>query len=207
MDKKLRKIRQKYSTKKVLNRDREIFKAFSKCHKLNQQHLDKMNFSKASMERYIQTGTIERVEYFDKHSQSTQEYFKLTDYGKGWCNRSVFEEKQSFYSSTGISHDLRIADVYTTLIDQYGYGGFEWKSEREIQQDYRDRLEEIRQQDPSRYDELRQQTHSAPDFAYKVEETTEYVEVITGSGSYSQSHLEAKTNFTEVLDGQCQFIR
>lgn len=204
-DKQLMKYRKQYKNQKVLNRDREVFKAFSKVHLMNKEHFSRMSFSKKSLDRYEKTGVIERVEYFDKSSQSSQQYFKLTDYGKGWINRNVFNEKQSFYSSRGINHDLRMADIYTKLYEDKV--DFEWKAENQLQQEFNQRMEQIKAQDITRYSELQEQQFSASDFSITIDGRTEYIEVITNSGSYTESHLEAKENFATVMNTTVQFIR
>lgn len=197
--------RKLYKDKKILNRDRQVFKAFSKCHIMNNQHFSRMNFSNKSIDRFTKMGVIEKVEYFNKNSQSTEHYFKLTDYGKGYCDRQVFLEKQSYYSSRGIEHDLRMADVYSQLVQDKV--SFEWRTEQQLQQEFKDKMAQIRDKEPSRYAELREQNFSAADFSITIEGSVEYVEVITGSGSYSQSHLEAKQNFATVMNTTVQFIR
>lgn len=197
--------RKLYKDKKILNRDKEVFRAFSKVHIMNNQHFSRMNFSNKSIDRFTKMGVIERVEYFNKNSQSTEYYYKLTDYGKGYCDRQVFLEKQSYYSSRGIEHDLRMADVYTELV--LNKMDFEWRTEQQLQQDFKDRMEQIRKQEPSRYEELREQNFSAADFSISFNGSVEYVEVITGSGSYTQSHLEAKENFATVMNTTVQYMR
>jgi len=201
-----KQYRNHFKNKKILNRDREVLIALSKVHKMHRDHLDKMKFSKASMNRFIKTGIIEKVTYFDKHNQMDKTYYKLTEYGEGWCRRN--EIADNFYKSNGINHDLRIADVYTNLIELHGYEGFTWKTEKEILQEFYRKMELIKAQEPGRYIQLQEQVFSAPDFAYIIDEIVEYVEVITGSGSYTESHIEAKISMTKVLNQQeCQIIR
>lgn len=197
--------RKLYQDKKILNRDKEVLKAFSKIHIMNNQHFERMNFSNKSLDRFTKMGVIEKVEYFNKNSQSTEHYFKLTDYGKGYCDRHVFLEKQSYYSSRGIEHDLRMADVYSQLVQDKV--DFEWKTEQQLQQEFKDKMEQIKVKEPDRYAELREQNFSASDFSITIEGEIEYIEVVTGSGSYTQSHLEAKQNFATVMNTTVQFIR
>lgn len=158
------------------------------------------------MTRYISTGIIEKVDYFDSQNQVNKSYYKLTEYGEGWCRRNEIANK--FYKSNGVAHDLRIADVYTNLVELYSTNGFTWITEREINDEFKQLMESIRENEPDRFLQLQNQSFSAPDFAYIIEETIEYVEVITGSGSYTESHIEAKSSMTQVLNQQeCQIIK
>lgn len=198
-----------HKNQKILNRDRETFKAMAKCHYLAKEHFDRMNFSNKSIDRYLRTGVIEAVEKIDRHSNDTVILYKLTDYGKGWCEREVFDKRESYYSSTGHEHDLRIADVYTDLYQQ-GIK-FDWKTEKDLQQEFRDRIEEIREHNPLRAMQIERDysegAMSAPDFAYTTSNQTVMVEVITNSGTYTESHLEAKEAFGEVLGSSVHFIK
>lgn len=201
-----KQYRNYYKHKKILHRDREVLIALSKVHKMHRDHLDRMSFSKASMNRYINTGIMEKVVYFDRQNQMDKSYYKLTEYGEGWCRRNEIVSK--FYKSNGVAHDLRIADVYTKLVELYGVRGFTWKTEKEISQEFNQRMDSIRENEPTRYFKLQEQSFSAPDFAYIVDETIEYVEVVTGSGSYTESHIESKSSMTQVLSQQeCQIIK
>ncbi len=98
-----------------------------------------------------------------------------------------------------------MADVYSQLVQDKV--NFEWRTEQQLQQEFKDRMAQIRKDEPSRYAELQKQNFSAADFSITIEGSVEYIEVTTGSGSYSQSHLQAKENFATVMNTTVQFIR
>ncbi|KAB3532932.1 hypothetical protein F8154_11060 [Alkaliphilus pronyensis] len=203
-----RYYRKQYKNQKILRRDKETLKAMTKCHYLAKEHFDRMKFSNKSLNRFLKMGVIESVEKIDKHSNDTVQLYRLTDYGKDYYRREI-NPQESFYSSTGHEHDLRVADVYTEL---YSTGvPFEWKTERELQQDFKDRIDEIRERDYNQAEQMlndyRAGVYSSPDFAYSIGGETVMVEVITGSGTYTESHIQAKTDFGNQLGHTVQFIK
>lgn len=205
--------RKKYNEQKVLQRDKDVFRGLSKTHYMTKEQLKALGFSEKSFLRYARTEVIEKVEYVDKQS-NVQEIYRLTDYGRDFIQRDVFQEKMTFYSSRGEEHDLRIAQVYTDLVSQGIIKPDEFYSERDIWKEHYRQIDEARatgnEERARELETMREQgLISAPDFYYKtIDGDIAICEVITQSGSYTDEHLAAKQEFSNSLGlGQVQHIR
>lgn len=212
-DKKIKKIRAKYQNKKVLHRDKTVFKVLSKTHYLTKNQLETLNFSEPSLNRYLETGTLELKEVFVEGKFI--ELYRVSDYGKEWLrSKEVFNENINFYNSTGIEHDMKIGEVLVSLLSNNFINSVDdFRSEYDLRDEFKNYIEELRENgQDERADQLEEQREqgliSVPDYSYKVGSEIYIEEIITNSGAYTEAHLEAKQNYSNIMGyGQVQYIK
>lgn len=204
--------RKKFKNQKVLERDKTIFKVFSKVQYLTREQLRELGLSDRSFNRYIKTEAIEEKSTIINFERV--ELYKITDYGKEWLQKEVFQEKMSFYNSRGIEHDMKMAQVCVDLLKNNLIETIDhFKSEYEIQREFKNHLQELRDQGQEErakeLEELRDQGKlSAPDFCVVRNEGVDTFEVITDSGCYTQEHKMAKQAFSNVMNyGTVQYLK
>lgn len=194
----------KKKIKNVLYRDKNIFKVFSKTHYLTREQILDLGMSKASLKRFIDAGVLEKK----YEIINTQPYtlYRITPEGREWLQKDVFKEKIHFYSSSGVRHDMKIAQVVVDLLKSGIVNSVDdIKNEFEIQKEYKDLIEITRSQgDEARARELErlrdQGEISTPDFVYKNTRGQRIaVEAVTNSGSYTQAHLDSKSLYVETI--------
>lgn len=210
-DKKLKKIRKQYKEKKVLYRDKIAFRTFSKCHYLTREQLKTLNFSESSLNRYLETGTLETKEIISRGK--SLEVYKISEYGKDWLQKDVFKEQMNFYNSTGVEHDLKIGEILVSLLENKIIEVDEFKSEYDLRDEFREHINNLRSEgQDERADELEemreQGTISIPDYSYSLGSNTYIQEIVTNSGAYTKEHLESKQAFANVMNyGKVDYIK
>lgn len=182
--------------KNFYNRDRLALTSLSKCGHCSKTNLNTYIADKR-IKNYIRDNLITK-EVFNKNNGEQIVAYKLTTQG-----RELLEKEwnvKNHYIAQSVPHDLGISNKYFSLTENEKES---WKTETEIRQEFRDRLEELRTSNISRYREiselLEHKQISAPDCAYSLEKGTEvYFEVMTNS--YGEQEIEAKEKFVEFMN-------
>lgn len=187
--------------KKYSLRDKETLLILSKCGKASQEQLTSNvnNLKEKRLYNLCREGILEK-EYI-----STSKYekdivcYKLTNLGKDLAKEKF--QIDNFYKSNGNSHDLILAQKYLSLTETERAT---WKTETELQADFRHKLDVLRGHDEmEKYEDLLNRYESREisicDATY-VSDSGEIVVYEAVTSSYGKQELQAKIEFCKAMD-------
>lgn len=182
--------------KNFYNRDRLALTSLSKCGHCSRSNLNTYIADKR-IKNYVRDNLITK-EVFNKNNGEQIVAYKLTTQGREFLEKEW--NVKNHYIAQSVVHDLGIANKYFSLTDSEKES---WKTETEIRQEFREKLEELRESNISRYREintlLEHKQISVPDCSYSTEKGVEvYFEVMTNS--YGEQEIESKERFVEFMN-------
>lgn len=187
--------------KNLMNRDRLALTSVSKCGYVRSEQL-KTHISQNRIDSYCKEKLVTKEVFVNNKNESITAY-KLTDKGKDTLEKNF--GVKDHYKAQSISHDVKISDRYHSITEKEQDS---WKTEKELRNEFNDRLAEIKQEDLDRYDEIIDQLRageiSMPDCAYTSETGIEIIfEVVTNN--YTIAELEAKENAVEIINSNATY--
>lgn len=180
----------KISFKKFKESDKTLLHALRCCGVLSTKHLKDLGVTTTRAKTLIANDIIEKHYFFNKQTQQEELIFKLSSYGKSFCEKEL--RYSNFYHAPSAKHDLKLADVYVSLKDEERQT---WKTETDWREAYNSRYR-------YEYEMLRQYSEhsiSAFDYSYINSHGIEICrEIITDS--YSAEDEASKDRFAEAMD-------
>ena len=181
----------------VSDRDIEAFRILFNC-----QHVprDLLRISDNRLESYRKEGIITVC----RTLENNQPVIKFTDKGYSYIKKlDDFKGRVPYKSTTAAQHNMKLAEIYSKLSRE---DQLNWKTEKELNLYYNERMEYLREHEHDRYEELRDLKVSTADGGVVVSgQVTMLYEIVTGS--YGQAELEAHEAYAEVLDTQITMER
>lgn len=184
--------------KAYMQSDKVSLSALSKVGFLTKEHLKELGMSERRLNNFLKNDYIAKKQYFNTDTRKHEYCYSLTKEGKNFYDQRE-QTRHHYYQSQSPQHDLALADKYMSL-NQLSRDS--WRTEADIRQDFKDRLDQLHIQDPSQARQIEQdyqnRTISAVDAVYTNEQgITVAYEVVTGS--YGQAEIKAKIEFATVM--------
>lgn len=190
------KGRKKIYINQLRESDKKFATTLANCRYIQKSDLKAFGLSEKRLLNYQRDNLVEQKVFYNKESKKDEVAYCLTGKGETFFRRNLNIEY--FYSSTSISHDLKLKDFYLSLDEEKQA---RWITENEFKQMKNDFLTDLKDTDSSRYyDLVENDSLSCTDGGYFDVElnTIVCVEVI---GNYNKSHIEHKVEFVSVLGG------
>lgn len=188
--------------KQTFQRDRNFFTAIHSTGLITKDYYKNIGVTESRVNTY------NKCKYIEKVSDTNGKYgWKLTKEGKEFAEKTWSLSKNESYPHQSYNHDVKLQEEYfKTDHDKY-----EWKTESQVRDMFRDKISEIREQDYDRAEHIQkmwdEKLISMPDACIIERETGVeiYIEVITNS--YGEQELQSKERMVEIMNAQYKPIR
>ena len=154
--------------------------------------------SRNRLENYEKQGVLKKLYFMDNNRKEI--VYELTQYGREWVSKNFSNLRGNFYTSTGILHDVALAQE----VIERTHSNCQWYTERDLRELL---IREIQQSD-NRWELMRMLENgqiSVPDGGYIHDGSIECVEII--NENYTSSHLAAKDRFQSITNIPITYIK
>lgn len=181
--------------KQIFERDKIFFQNLNNTGVVTPKHYKDAGVSSSRIKAYVKAGLIEKT---PKENGGDFGY-KATVEGKKFAEKQWGIKRSESYVFQSLNHDKKLEEEYYNI----DHSVYEWKTESQARDMFRDRIEEIRKEDYERAVKIERMWEnkeiSMPD-AIVIERGTERIiaiEIITNN--YGEEQLQAKETFVEVM--------
>lgn len=198
-----------FRNKKILHRDKEVYKSFFKVGILRKEDVLKIGMSNSKFSQLEKFKYVEKKLVEDRLTKEVVEVYKLTRSGVDFIKDKMSYHKP-YYGSNSLEHDLGVLKLYMSVREQDpNFSADMWRNEHELRDMFKEYLDSLKEQNHSRYDEIYDRWQkgliSTPDFAVVNEGQAHYVEITTSA--YTEEMKEAKADFANEFSSQITFCR
>lgn len=189
--------------KQIFPRDKEFFTNLNNTGVVTPLHYLDAGVSSSRIKTYEKAGLIEKT--FKENGGAFG--YKATSEGKNFAEKTWGIVRAESYVFQSLNHDRKLEDEYYKL-DREQY---EWRTESQAREMFREKIEQIREQDPTRAENIEKlwdnKEISMPDAIIINRETgvVTAIEVITNS--YGEQELQAKETFVEIMNVEYKPVR
>ena len=193
----------KVGLKQIFPRDKEFFTNLNNTGVVTPQHYKDAGVSSSRIKAYVKAGLIEKT----PKTNGGEFGYKATSEGKKFAEQQWGIKRSESYAFQSLNHDRKLEEEYYKL-DREQY---EWRTESQARDMFRERIEEIRNEDITRAERLEKMWDnkeiSMPDAVVINRETgvVTALEVITNS--YGEQELQAKETFVEIMNVEYKPVR
>ena len=193
----------KVGLKQIFPRDKEFFTNLNNTGVVTPQHYKDAGVSSSRIKAYVKAGLIEKT----PKTNGGEFGYKATSEGKKFAEQQWGIKRSESYAFQSLNHDRKLEEEYYKL-DREQY---EWRTESQARDMFRERIEELRKEDITRAERLEKMWDnkeiSMPDAVVINRETgvVTALEVITNS--YGEQELQAKETFVEIMNVEYKPVR
>lgn len=193
----------KAGLKQIFPRDKTFFENLSNTGVVTPGNYENAGVSASRIKAYAKAGLIEKT---TKQNGGAFGY-KATSLGKDFAEKMWGIKRSESYSFQSLNHDKKLEEEYYKL-DREQY---EWRTESQARDMFRDRIEEIREEDPIRANRIQEMWDSKeismPDAIIINRETDVITAVEIITNSYGEQELQAKETFVEIMNIEYKPVR
>lgn len=198
-----------FINKKILHRDKEVYKSFFNVGILREKDILELGMSKSKFRQLEKFNLVEKLIVEDRLTKENLEVYKLSKVGKDFVKNKMCYERQ-YYNSNSYEHDIGGLKFYMDLRKQDpSFKADMWRNESELRDMFKEHLKNLRDEDYSRYNDLYKKWEvgeiSPPDFCVVKDGQAHYIEITTSS--YTQEMIEAKQEFSNLFNSEITFCR
>lgn len=189
--------------KQIFPRDKTFFENLNNTGVVTPANYKNAGVSSSRIKAYAKAGLIEKT---PKENGGAFGY-KATIEGKKFAEQQWGIKRSESYAFQSLNHDRKLEEEYYKL-DREQY---EWRTENQARDMFREKIEEIRKEDPIRAEGIEKMWDnkeiSMPDAIVINRETgvVTAIEVITNS--YGEQELQAKETFVEIMNVEYKPVR
>lgn len=193
----------KSGLKQIFSRDKEFFTNLSNTGVVTQSHYKDAGVSSSRIKAYLKAGLIEKTP-----KENGGEFgYKATYQGKEFAEKQWGIKRSDSYTFQSLNHDRKLEEEYYKL-DREQY---EWRTESQARDMFREKIEEIRKQDPVKAENIESmwgnKEISMPDAIIINRETNVITAIEIITNSYGEQELQAKETFVEVMNIEYKPVR
>ncbi len=193
----------KAGLKQIFSRDKEFFTNLSNTGVVTQSHYKDAGVSSSRIKAYLKAGLIEKTP-----KENGGEFgYKATYQGKEFAEKQWGIKRSDSYTFQSLNHDRKLEEEYYKL-DREQY---EWRTESQARDMFREKIEEIRKQDPVKAENIESmwgnKEISMPDAIIINRETNVITAIEIITNSYGEQELQAKETFVEVMNIEYKPVR
>ena len=193
----------KAGLKQIFSRDKEFFTNLSNTGVVTQSHYKDAGVSSSRIKAYLKAGLIEKTP-----KENGGEFgYKATYQGKEFAEKQWGIKRSESYTFQSLNHDRKLEEEYYKL-DREQY---EWRTESQARNMFREKIEEIRKQDPVKAEHIESmwgnKEISMPDAIIINRETNVITAIEIITNSYGEQELQAKETFVEVMNIEYKPVR
>ena len=193
----------KAGLKQIFSRDKEFFTNLSNTGVVTQSHYKDAGVSSSRIKAYLKAGLIEKTP-----KENGGEFgYKATYQGKEFAEKQWGIKRSESYTFQSLNHDRKLEEEYYKL-DREQY---EWRTESQARDMFREKIEEIRKQDPVKAENIESmwgnKEISMPDAIIINRETNVITAIEIITNSYGEQELQAKETFVEVMNIEYKPVR
>lgn len=193
----------KAGLKQIFSRDKEFFTNLSNTGVVTQSHYKDAGISYSRIKAYLKAGLIEKTP-----KENGGEFgYKATSQGKDFAEKQWGIKRSESYTFQSLNHDRKLEDEYYKL-DREQY---EWRTESQARDMFREKIEEIRREDPVRAESIENmwgnKEISMPDAIIINRETNVITAIEVITNSYGEQQLQAKEAFVEIMNVEYKPVR
>ena len=193
----------KAGLKQIFSRDKEFFTNLSNTGVVTQSHYKDAGVSSSRIKAYLKAGLIEKTP-----KENGGEFgYKATYQGKEFAEKQWGIKRSESYTFQSLNHDRKLEEEYYKL-DREQY---EWRTESQARNMFREKIEEIRKQDPVKAENIESmwgnKEISMPDAIIINRETNVITAIEIITNSYGEQELQAKETFVEVMNIEYKPVR
>lgn len=119
--------------------------------------------------------------------------------GKKFAQKQWGIKRSESYAFQSLNHDKKLEEEYYKIY----HFKFEWRTESQARETFRDKIEEIRKEDSTRAEKIEQiqenKEISMPDAIIIDRETERIIALEVITNSYGEEQLQAKETFVEIM--------
>lgn len=179
----------------ISEKDIDAFRALWNC-----QHVprDLLRVSDNRLESYRKQGIIDIC-----RNTKNETVIRCTPKGHKYLSKlDEFQGRKPYQSPTAAQHNMRLAQVFTSLSKEEQQA---WRTEKELRDLYNERLEELRTHDHDRWERVHDIAASASDGGIVVNgEIQMLYEIVTGT--YGEAELAAHETFVQVMEAEAAYV-
>lgn len=193
----------KAGLKQIFSRDKIFFENLSNTGVVTPDNYRNAGVSASRIKAYAKAGLIEKTQ---KQNNGAFGY-KATTAGKDFAEKMWGIKRSESYAFQSLNHDKKLEEEYYKLDREI----YEWRTESQARDIFRDKIEEIRQEDPIRADRIQEMWDrkeiSMPDAIIVNKETGVVIALEIITNSYGEQELQAKETFVEVMNIEYKPVR
>lgn len=195
--------KQKQSLKQIFPRDKTFFQNLNNTGVITPDNYKNSGVSASRIKAYEKAGLIEKT---PKENGGAFGY-KYTSQGKDFAEKTWGIKRSESYAFQSLNHDRKLEEEYYKL-DREQY---EWRTESQAREMFKERIEEIREENPSRAEKIQEMWDnkeiSMPDAIIINRETQRIIAIEVITNSYGEQELQSKEFFVAVMNIEYKPIR